>query len=45
MRNPLNAALFAAAVTAAAIYFTLPQTNEKEKKPVKNSMILLKIRD
>jgi len=37
MRNPLNAALFAAAVTAAAIYFTLPQNNEKEKKPVKNS--------
>ena len=35
MREPLNAALFAAAVTAATIYFTLPQKSEKQ--PVKNS--------
>jgi predicted MFS family arabinose efflux permease len=36
LRNPLNAALFAAAVTAAAVYFTLPKKSEKE--PVKNSV-------
>lgn len=34
MRNPLYAALFAAAVTAAVIYFNAPKEKEKQ---VKNS--------
>jgi len=38
MRNPLYAGLFAAAVTAAAIYFTNQRTEKDKDKPVKNSV-------